>query len=97
MSNFEYLCAVNAEASRSVRVFSQYPVFPWVLNNYTSPSFRVNDLKLYGDMTLPIGCQGGLTTDADAHYVEKGIHSNFYLSSPSIVTRALVRLNPYAE
>ena len=37
------------------------------------------------------------TTDADANHSEKGVHSNFCLNNPSIVTRALVRLKPYAE
>ncbi len=35
LSNFDYLLQLNRLAGRSVNDVSQYPVFPWVLRDYT--------------------------------------------------------------
>eukprot|EP00959_Pyramimonas_sp_CCMP1952_P163011 3407762-Pyramimonas_sp.AAC.1 len=35
MSTFEYLMLLNSVAGRSYRDLAQYPVFPWVLADYT--------------------------------------------------------------
>lgn len=40
-SNFEYLMRVNWLAGRSYQDITQYPVFPWILNNYDSSSYDV--------------------------------------------------------
>ncbi len=36
ISNFDYLLSLNVLAGRSYNDLCQYPVFPWVLSNYTS-------------------------------------------------------------
>jgi len=36
LSNFEYLTYLNSLADRSFNDLTQYPVFPWILNDYTS-------------------------------------------------------------
>lgn len=37
LSNYQYLLHLNNLADRSCNDLSQYPVFPWVLADYTSP------------------------------------------------------------
>ena len=36
LSNFDYLMYLNSMADRSFNDLTQYPVFPWVLQDYTS-------------------------------------------------------------
>ena len=36
ISNFEYLMGLNTIAGRTFNDLSQYPVFPWILADYTS-------------------------------------------------------------
>lgn len=36
LSNFEYLMILNTQAGRSPNDLTQYPVFPWILQDYTS-------------------------------------------------------------
>lgn len=36
ISNFQYLMSLNTLAGRSYNDLNQYPVFPWVLSDYTS-------------------------------------------------------------
>ena len=71
ISNFQYLMLINILSSRSYRDISQYPVFPWLLNNYTidhnflnikmnikeNEEIIINELfnNYLRDLDLPIG------------------------------------------
>ncbi|CAI5735290.1 unnamed protein product [Hyaloperonospora brassicae] len=57
ISNFEYLMALNVSAGRSYNDASQYPVFPWVINDYESAELRLDDEDVYRDLRRPIGAQ----------------------------------------
>ena len=41
MSNFDYLMCLNQAAGRSFQDITQYPVFPWLFNNYCNGDFDV--------------------------------------------------------
>jgi len=43
ISNFAYLMFLNTLAGRSYNDLTQYPVFPWVLSDYTSETLDLND------------------------------------------------------
>ncbi|CAN0263256.1 unnamed protein product, partial [Discosporangium mesarthrocarpum] len=47
VSNYEYLVFLNTVAGRTVNDLTQYPVFPWVLQDYTSPSLDLDDPAVY--------------------------------------------------
>ena len=55
ISNFDYLMALNTIAGRSFNDLSQYPIFPWVLVDYTSDSIDLSDPAVYRDLEKPIG------------------------------------------
>lgn len=55
ISTFEYLVIINARSGRSFNDPSQYPIFPWVLNNYSSQSIDIKEPSIYRDFTKPIG------------------------------------------
>ncbi|KAJ5074096.1 beach domain-containing protein lvsc [Anaeramoeba ignava] len=55
MSNFEYLMKLNTIANRSYNDISQYPVFPWILSDYSSLKIDLHDPKIYRDLSKPIG------------------------------------------
>lgn len=42
-------------ADRTCHDLTQYPVFPWILSDYTSDTIDLNDPKCYRDLTKPIG------------------------------------------
>lgn len=42
-------------ADRSFNDLTQYPVFPWVITDYTSESLDLNDPAIYRDLSKPIG------------------------------------------
>jgi len=58
MSNFEFIMHLNSFAGRSYNDLTQYPVFPWVLNDYVSENLDLSDPAIYRDFTKPMGAQG---------------------------------------
>lgn len=55
ISNFEYLMKLNTIAGRTYNDLSQYPIFPWILKDYTSEQIDLNDPDIYRDLGKPIG------------------------------------------
>jgi len=68
ISNFEYLMALNRMAGRSFNDLTQYPVFPWVLADYTSETIDLSDSRVYRDLEKPIGA---LNPDRLARLLER--------------------------
>jgi hypothetical protein len=46
---------LNQAGNRSLSDLSQYPVFPWVLQDYESETIDLEDEKVYRDLSLPVG------------------------------------------
>ena len=55
ISNFAYLSLLNQHANRTPNDVTQYPVFPWVLADYTSPNLDFSKHSTYRDLTMPMG------------------------------------------
>ncbi|XP_065883322.1 lipopolysaccharide-responsive and beige-like anchor protein [Dysidea avara] len=55
MTNFDYLMFLNTISGRSYNDLGQYPVFPWILNDYCSEELDLNNPKIYRDLSKPIG------------------------------------------
>lgn len=48
---------VHRFAGRSYNDLSQYPVMPWVLKSYTTPTIDLADPRNYRDFRYPMGAQ----------------------------------------
>lgn len=57
ISNFEYLSELNRAAGRTYNDISQYPIFPWVIKDYTSSTLDLNNPETFRDLSQPIGGQ----------------------------------------
>lgn len=55
ITNFEYLMALNTLAGRSYNDLTQYPVFPWVLADYSSEKLDFNNSSTFRDLSKPVG------------------------------------------
>ena len=107
MSNFQYLMLVNTMAGRSFNDLTQYPVFPWVLADYTSEALDLNNPKTFRDFSKPMGCQ---TPAREADYQDRytqfaemgdqdapAFHYGTHYSSAMIVSSYLIRLQPFVQ
>ena len=106
ISNFQYLMLINTMAGRTFNDLTQYPVFPWVLADYTSEELDLSDPKTFRDLTKPMGCQSPerqaefrerYHTFADMNEGSPTFHYGTHYSSAMIVTSYLIRLQPFVQ
>ena len=55
ISNFEYLMRLNILAGRSYNDITQYPVFPWIIADYTSDVLDLHNPASFRDLSKPVG------------------------------------------
>ncbi|XP_055363996.1 protein FAN isoform X2 [Betta splendens] len=55
LSNYQYLLHLNNLADRSCNDLSQYPVFPWVIADYTSTQLDTTSAATFRDLSKPVG------------------------------------------
>ena len=107
ISNFHYLMLVNTMAGRTFNDLTQYPVFPWVIADYTSEELDLTDPRSFRDLTKPMGCQ---TPERQAEFRERfqsfaemgdqnspAFHYGTHYSSAMIVTSYMIRLQPFVK
>jgi Beige/BEACH domain/PH domain associated with Beige/BEACH len=58
ISNFEYLMHLNFASGRSFSDLAQYPILPWVLNDYSSKCIDLNSKSVYRDLSKNMGSLG---------------------------------------
>lgn len=59
ISNYEYLAFLNAVGDRTIHDLTQYPVFPWIIQDYESSTLDLEDKRIYRDLSKPIGALNG--------------------------------------
>jgi hypothetical protein len=104
ISNFDYLMFLNSMACRSFSDLSQYPVMPWVLNNYEDKEeIDLTDENNYRDLSKPIGTLNPhrLSILKDKYNDMKVMNLQIphlygsHYSNPSIIIYFLTRTLPY--
>ncbi|THC95250.1 hypothetical protein EYZ11_005289 [Aspergillus tanneri] len=107
ISNFHYLMLINTLAGRTFNDLTQYPVFPWVLADYTSEELDLTNPLTFRDLSKPMGCQ---TPEREAEFRERykafaemgaddapPFHYGTHYSSAMIVSSYLIRLQPFVK
>lgn len=55
VSNYDYLTYLNCMADRSKNDLTQYPVFPWIIADYTSETIDFTKPETFRDLSKPMG------------------------------------------
>lgn len=104
VSNFHYLMMVNTMAGRTFNDLTQYPVFPWILADYTSEDLDLEDPATFRDLSKPMGAQTQARVPgfAETYSALKEIgqtpfHYGTHYSSAMIVSSYLIRLPPFVQ
>ncbi|KAF6143571.1 hypothetical protein GIB67_029740 [Kingdonia uniflora] len=102
MTNFEYLMILNTLAGRSYNDLTQYPVFPWILADYSSEKLNFNTSSTFRDLSKPVGALNSkrfeVFEDRYRNFCDPDIPSFYYgshYSSMGIVLFYLLRLEPF--
>jgi len=99
ISNYDYLLALNFFSGRTFLDISQYPVFPWVLSDYTSENIDLDDPRSFRRLDCSIGALNlerlnTLIQRCNDMPSPKFLYGSHY-SSPSSVIHFLVRSAPF--
>jgi hypothetical protein len=106
ISNFDYLLSLNILAGRSYNDICQYPVFPWVLSNYTSEEAPdLLDRANFRDLSKPMGA---LNEERLAELLDRFqtfddpaippfMYGSHYSTSAGVVIHFLLRLHPFSS
>ncbi|XP_068183056.1 WD repeat- and FYVE domain-containing protein 4 isoform X2 [Antennarius striatus] len=109
ISNFEYLMYLNTVAGRTYNDLMQYPVFPWVLDDYQSETLNLSSPETFRDLSLPMGAQTEKRREMFIKRYEEvqnimkegdmsaQCHYCTHYSSAMIVASFLVRMEPFSH
>lgn len=105
VSNFHYLMMINMMAGRSCNDLTQYPVFPWVIKEYTTDTLQTTNPINYRDLDKPMGAQ---TEKRCNEFIERyqllseldsdgslPFHYGTHYSSAMITANYMLRLEPF--
>ena len=101
ISNFEYLMYMNTLGGRSFNDISQYPVFPWIVTDMTSPTLDLNDPSIYRDLSKPVGAlnpnrlESFLARYESLEEEDKKFLYGSHYSSAANVLFFLIRMEPF--
>ena len=110
LSNFDYLMLLNTYAGRSYNDINQYPVFPWVVQNYSDENINFNTTSeleqamIFRRLDKPMGALGEVKSeDAKEKYEswdpidEPKFHYGSHYSNAGSVINFLIRLEPFTS
>jgi hypothetical protein len=102
LSNFEYLMKLNIYGDRSYNDLSQYPVFPWVIQDYASSELALGSPEVYRDLSLPVGALNAERLENVRQNHDSATDPDSYLfgslySSSAVVLEYLIRVEPFTS
>ena len=102
IDTYSYIMILNTLSGRTFNDLAQYPVYPWILNDYSSDIIDLKDSNTYRDFSYPIYAQDEesreLLKDKYNSFEEKELkyHSGSHFSNSAFVCYYLVRIKPYS-
>uniref|UniRef100_A0A8D8QMF4 Lysosomal-trafficking regulator n=1 Tax=Cacopsylla melanoneura TaxID=428564 RepID=A0A8D8QMF4_9HEMI len=112
LTNWAYLMILNKMSGRSYNDLMQYPVLPFILSDYKSPTLDLTDPKSFRNLKKPISVQD---KKSEAHYLntytdleramcdavggvnQEPYHYGSHYSNSGTVLHFMVRIPPYTS
>ncbi len=108
ISNFQYIMELNALAGRSLLDSSHYPVFPWVIGDFSSDELDLFDPRTFRDLQRPMGAltlirlqelkarsENLLDDDESIDSTPYFLYGSHYSTPIGTVAHFLLRLDPW--
>uniref|UniRef100_A0A671YZN7 Neurobeachin-like protein 2 n=1 Tax=Sparus aurata TaxID=8175 RepID=A0A671YZN7_SPAAU len=106
ISNFDYLMQLNTIAGRTYNNLAQYPVFPWILADYTSEELDLSDPRVFRDLSKPVAVLNDRNAKAVREKYESfedptgtidRFHYGTHYSNAAGVMHYLIRVEPFTS
>ena len=99
-SNFQLIMDLNQLAGRTFNDLMQYPVFPFVLNDYTSNELNLLNSRTFRDLSLPLPAQSeegrNKLLDNYNETERELMYTSLYSNTPSVLY-FLIRIPPFTQ
>jgi hypothetical protein len=104
LTTFQYLMLLNKCSGRSFNDISQYPVFPWILADYSSPTLNFFRDTVFRDLSKPVGSLDDTrlreTLEMRRELIAAGVDPYMYSSGyscPLHIGLWMLRLEPFTQ
>ena len=103
LSTFSYLMILNTLSGRTYNNLAQYPIFPWILKDYSSKEIDLNESSTYRDLSYPIYAQDDeIRENLKIKYEsfednEVKYHCGSHYSNSGFVCYYLIRVKPFSN
>ena len=102
LNTYSYIMILNTLSGRTYNNLAQYPIYPWILKDYSSNEIDLNESLTYRNLSYPIYAQEEETRenlklkyesfeDSDVKY-----HCGSHYSNSGFVCYYLVRIKPFS-
>ena len=102
LNTYSYIMILNTLSGRTYNNLAQYPIYPWILKDYSSNEIDLNESLTYRNLSYPIYAQEEETRenlklkyesfeDIDVKY-----HCGSHYSNSGFVCYYLVRIKPFS-
>ncbi|KAK8898620.1 hypothetical protein M9Y10_000912 [Tritrichomonas musculus] len=105
LTNFDYLLKLNKYSGRTYHDLSQYPVFPWIISDYTSDVLDLTKPETFRDLSKPMGAmnegrlndlKSRISTDDKHDEMTNFLYGALYSSSATVIGY-LIRMEPFTS
>ncbi|OHS96917.1 Beige/BEACH domain containing protein [Tritrichomonas foetus] len=104
ISNFEYLMHLNVFSGRTFNDPSQYPIMPWIIQDYVSQTLDLTNPETFRDLSKPMGALSNERLEdlklRTRSLAQLGLHPYLYSSgaiNPLSTYLFMVRLEPFTS
>ena len=105
LNTYSYIMILNTISGRTYNDIAQYPVYPWIISNYSTNELDLTDPSSYRDFTYPIYAQDEETRENlkgkyesfEEDQKEFKYHSGSHYSNAGFVCYYLIRIKPFSQ
>jgi hypothetical protein len=105
LDTYSYLMILNTISGRTYNDIAQYPVFPWVISDYSTQELDLTDAKSFRNFNYPIYAQDEETREnlkfkyesLEEDQEDYKYHSGSHYSNAGFVCYYLIRIKPFSQ
>ena len=103
LNTYSYIMLLNTLSGRTYNNLAQYPIYPWILKDYSSNEIDLNESNTYRDFMYPIYAQDDESRETlkmkyeSFDEVEVKYHCGSHYSNSLFVCYYLIRVKPFSN
>ena len=102
INTYDYIMILNTLSGRTYNDLNQYPIYPWVIKEYSSEEINLNSDEIYRNFQYPIYAQKKEIQEKlkikfeEFETEDDKYHCGSHYSNPGFVCYYLIRIKPFS-